>query len=295
MSLNLPPDLYPLESQVAGHTIETTSQTYGMLRNLTGKCVFKPLSKPVYAEREIAFYNQIGKNLFELEKFVPRYDGHLKYIIDGKEQLFIQMENITYAMCKPCVIDIKIGRRTWDPLATAKKITIEQQKYEACKKSLGLCIPGFQIYNSNGNCLKYGKDFGKSLDQKTLLETLNKFLCAQSYNNHSLIKAILSQLYGIQKWFTGQKSVNFYSSSILIAFDSEASKRKIKENSSTVISNGCRIRNKKNFDLNCSSWLKVKIIDFAHVFQSENNSWDANYLFGLQNLIYILQEILVSN
>ncbi|XP_055851991.1 inositol polyphosphate multikinase isoform X2 [Episyrphus balteatus] len=208
MSLNLPPDMCLLESQVAGHTIETTSQKYGMLRNLSGLYVFKPLSKPLYAEREIAFYKQIKEapSDDELQQFVPRYEGHYEFDIDGRKQLFIKMENLTCSMKKPCVIDIKIGRRTWDPLATANKITMEELKYAACKNTIGLCIPGFQIYNSaDSECMKYGKEFGKNLNPKSFADTLKMFLNAQNICYKPLIKTILNQLYGLQKWFTAQR------------------------------------------------------------------------------------------
>lgn len=146
------------------------------------------------------------------------------------QQLFIKMENLTQSMAKPCVIDIKVGRRTWDPLATANKIAAEEQKYAACKQNIGLCIPGFQVYTANGDCLKYGKEYGKNLDQNSFFDTLVMFLNAQSKCYKPLIRTILNQLYGLQKWFTAQKSVNFYSSSILIAYDYEVLKRKIEGN-----------------------------------------------------------------
>lgn len=39
-------------------------------------------------------------------------------------------------------------------------------------------------------------------------------------------------------------------------------------------------------------WAFVKMIDFAHVFPAEDNSIDKNYLFGIENLIKILEEFL---
>lgn len=44
-------------------------------------------------------------------------------------------------------MDIKIGQRTWDPLADEEKIKCEQSKYYECKQGLGFCIPGFQVYD----------------------------------------------------------------------------------------------------------------------------------------------------
>lgn len=44
-------------------------------------------------------------------------------------------------------MDIKIGQRTWDPLADEEKRKCEESKYYECKQGLGFCIPGFQIYD----------------------------------------------------------------------------------------------------------------------------------------------------
>lgn len=72
-------------------------------------------------------------------------------------------------MSEPCVIDIKIGKRTWDPLASKEKIEAEEQKYRPCKENLGFCIPGFQVYSvKNGSLKRYGKDYGKKLTQHTI-------------------------------------------------------------------------------------------------------------------------------
>lgn len=72
-------------------------------------------------------------------------------------------------MAEPCIIDIKIGKRTWDPLASPEKIRAEEQKYQACKQNLGFCIPGFQVYDiKTGRIKRYGKDYGKKLNQDTV-------------------------------------------------------------------------------------------------------------------------------
>lgn len=36
------------------------------------------------------------------------------------------------------------------------------------------------------------------------------------------------------------------------------------------------------------------MIDFAHVFPANDNHIDSNYLFGIQNLVKIFEEFLIS-
>lgn len=100
-------------------------------------------------------------------------------------------------------MDIKIGKRTWDPLANCVKIQSEevrnqkfraaaifiidqynryvqnhlQKKYEACKSTLGLCIPGFQVYSvRSGVCKRFGKEYGKNLNATSIKTGLLELL-----------------------------------------------------------------------------------------------------------------------
>lgn len=78
-------------------------------------------------------------------------------------------------MLEPCVIDIKIGRRTWDPLAPTQKRESEDSKYKQCKETVGFCIPGFQVYQiASGSYKKFGRDYGKKLDQNTVKDGKDK-------------------------------------------------------------------------------------------------------------------------
>lgn len=74
-------------------------------------------------------------------------------------------------MAEPCVMDIKIGRRTWDPLATPEKRATEELKYGESKRAYGFCITGFQVYClSTGRFKKFDRDYGKKLDAKGVVE-----------------------------------------------------------------------------------------------------------------------------
>ena len=72
-------------------------------------------------------------------------------------------------MLEPCVIDLKMGGRTWDPLASEEKREAEDGKYVKCKSSVGFCVPGFQTYNiASGTFKKFGKEYGKKLNEETI-------------------------------------------------------------------------------------------------------------------------------
>ena len=74
-------------------------------------------------------------------------------------------------MAEPCVMDVKIGKRTWDPLASREKREGDDRKYAASKKAYGFAIPGFQVYDIETNELrKFGKDYGKKLDAQGVVD-----------------------------------------------------------------------------------------------------------------------------
>lgn len=87
------------------------------------------------------------------------------------ETTFLELGDITKGMSEPCVMDIKIGKRTWDPLAGEEKKLAEGKKYLESRRAYGFCIPGFQVYRlSDAQLKKFGKDYGKQLNEKSVVE-----------------------------------------------------------------------------------------------------------------------------
>lgn len=80
---------------------------------------------------------------------------------------FLKLVDITHEMTEPCIIDIKIGKRTWDPLASEEKMM--EEKVRVNKSKLRKNIKNF---NSSKNTRRVNKtlDSGKFY-QNVLLET----------------------------------------------------------------------------------------------------------------------------
>lgn len=147
-----------------------------MLKDQKDSSVLKAAVKPICGAREIQFYECLKDNSSDpgietIRKLVPEYRGTVRMSFRGKTIDFIKLTDITHGMIEPCVMDIKIGKRTWDPLATPEKILAEEQKYEACKQNLGFCIPGFQVFDiKSGRVKRFGKEYGKKLNQNSVRE-----------------------------------------------------------------------------------------------------------------------------
>ncbi|XP_014213336.1 uncharacterized protein LOC106642922 [Copidosoma floridanum] len=222
-----------LVTQVAGHPFDVQKKKTGMLQGPNGR-VLKPIVKPVLGEREIAFYEnlQISGNPtdMEIQRHTPLYHGTKEMRIFNKRIKFLELENITEGMIEPCLIDIKIGRRTWDPLATPEKRISEEVKYAESKAAYGFCITGFQVYRiPSGNLERFDKVYGKNLDATSVVKALELFLNGTSTKPpcRELVLRLLSNLWKIQSLFRVQRRYRLFSSSLLIAYDAKCLRQQL--------------------------------------------------------------------
>ncbi|KAJ8949077.1 hypothetical protein NQ318_016981 [Aromia moschata] len=225
-----PTEIETLNNQVAGHMSD--GKGVGMLKQ--NGVVLKPIVKKECGEREIYLYktleDTVDRSLIELREFVPKFYGTKKIPVNSKEYDCIILEDLTKCYKEPCIMDIKIGRRTWDPNATYEKIIAEETKYHECKRDLAFCIPGFQVYNMYNNQLyKYGKDFGKSLNKDRAEDAVRTFLNANNVGYcRSLIVQFLAALWRIQHWARNQRRLRLYSTSILLVYDARRLREHVK-------------------------------------------------------------------
>ncbi|XP_063704819.1 inositol polyphosphate multikinase [Culicoides brevitarsis] len=292
----LPKGTILLENQVAGHTFQDSAQAIGMLKSSNEGFIFKPLTKPDCAVREKAFYEQLevaeDQTSKELRQMVPKFHGVHVMSVRGRDVQFVKLTDITSGMTEPCVIDIKIGKRTWDPTASEAKRMVESSKYVRCKENVGFCIPGFQVFSiSAGKVKRYGKEYGKSLDENSVLEAFKLFLNADTKLYRPLIQKILQNLRQIQSWAVRQRKFLLYSSSVLIAYDAKRLKEFICKHDEFLQ----KLKSDEMLSLNEDSqpdWVQVKMIDFAHQFPNEERTEDTNYTHGIGHLVQIFEDIL---
>ncbi|XP_011638238.1 inositol polyphosphate multikinase-like [Pogonomyrmex barbatus] len=369
-----PPGLTPLECQIAGHPFDGEKRTIGMLVCRRTGYVLKPATKAILGEREIGFYENLKTSqdpiTEQLKKFVPHYYGTTELRIFNNRTKFLMLRDITKDMAEPCVMDIKIGYRTWDPLATPEKRKTEELKYAESKRTYGFCITGYQVYSlSTGRLKKYDRDYGKQLGVLGVVQALEDFLNVRSGEPacRQLVSELLTYLYQIERFFNIQKKYRFYSSSLLVAYDARylrqhcpmyegrfnfnAQKRmslkescienfsmispftylsnleeirpRLRKSASGPVPMPCEQVLQNNLEAKvdrlCRSspskfsllsthtikkrndesaptskeckWVKVKMIDFTHVFPGDDYDLDRNYRDGIVTLIQLLSRI----
>ncbi|KRX91590.1 Inositol polyphosphate multikinase, partial [Trichinella pseudospiralis] len=198
---------------------------------------------------------------------------------------FLVLDNLLKFYRQPCVMDVKIGRQTWEPAATLQRVQYELKKYPIIHK-IGFRFLGMSVYRKlNNERITKDKEWGKTLYPEHFNDGILGLLY-KLYFQHFIIvfstffhtdnvhattvkrvEDMLIEVKAIEKWFERQQLFAFYSSSILLAYEGETS-------STSIIA-------KKP---------SVHMIDFTHVYDTDKH--DENYIFGLKNFIFHLENYL---
>eukprot|EP01120_Amphizonella_sp_Union-15-10_P010269 TRINITY_DN408_c0_g2_i1.p1 TRINITY_DN408_c0_g2~~TRINITY_DN408_c0_g2_i1.p1 ORF type:complete len:456 (-),score=109.09 TRINITY_DN408_c0_g2_i1:31-1266(-) len=215
---------------------------------------------------------RVGKAEFEFYKKVPTHYPYMKPFIpdasnveerDGKP--YVTMGDLTYGLKKPCVLDIKVGTTTSGEDAPPEKREAMRKKDEkSTTVSLGLRFTGMKVYREDKDGFeKFGKDWGKDIKDDTFVSSLKLFFDNGKEIRNDVIKAFLPKLDALLEFFNKNTHLRFYSSSILFLYDGDKSNPEV----------------------------RLKMIDFAHVFEIKDSGKDEGYLIGLNNLIKFMKQI----
>lgn len=234
-----------------------------------------------------------AKLLRRLYRFIPSYFGTVRHemsenvpdkspMVPGPYGIhfdcYLLLQDVTCQFQKPCVIDLKMGYRTYEPDAPESKKERERKKYPH-QQTFGFRIVGKRIYipshkeaEDNGFVF-YPKQAGRAFDS---LEGLKEaFVIYFGLENveaplfHARLKTItniLLKLRSLQHWFRDNKQFCFYASSLLIAYEGD------RGGDPDIVT--------------------VKMIDFGRVRRQKGG--DPGYLKGLTTVASLLEEILTE-
>lgn len=202
---------------------------------------------------------------------------------DYEKTDFLCLEDLTSHCKEPCIVDIKIGPITYDPMAIKEKVLEQSSKYRQLREF------GFRILGMKVGSQTTDKSHGKALETtEQVLQALESYLepLTTSERRHIIIRRILSRLEGLTEIFSKHNSnqLKFFSSSLLLVYDMSAVSDTLDDETSHN---------------NLADSVRVYMIDFAHVFhvhhatnkqtseeeQKPSDPLDTNYMFGLNRLI----------
>ncbi|XP_045052066.1 inositol polyphosphate multikinase isoform X3 [Desmodus rotundus] len=211
----------PLSHQVAGH--KYGKDKVGILQHPDGT-VLKQLQPPPRGPRELEFYNMVSEVyaadctdgvLLELRKYLPKYYG-IWSPPTAPNDLYLKLEDVTHKFNKPCIMDVKIGRKSYDPFASSEKI--QQQVYHVHSDS-------YETENQH---------YGRSLTKETLKDGVSRFFHNGFCLRKDAVAASIQKVESILQWFESQKQLNFYASSLLFVYEGSSQSTTTKSNDRTL-------------------------------------------------------------
>ena len=267
-------------TQVGGHGSVDKSQA--MQVNRQG-LVLKPIQEGARGEREVEFFktvtNSSDPTVAVFKEFIPQFHGvSRKKLEDGKKGEYLMMENLTKDFSKPCIMDIKIGAKTYGPDASEKKKVQQDASYVGTKQPFGFSVPGMSVYTGDAKekIMMKGKEYGRILNVENIHELLEMYL---DINNEpevakELAKMFVEDLKKVLQLFKYQTTFHFFASSLLFVYDAEAANN-FKETEDVK---------------SLRKSISLKMIDFAHVWKAEGET-DQNYMKGVQSLIDLFENV----
>lgn len=274
-------------AQVGGHKI---------LKVYRDNYVCKP-----YDRRECKFYH---KSPTVLEPFIPQFAGILSVGSADSQDDFIMLENLTAGYTKPCVLDLKMGTRMYGDFATEKKRRSQDIKTkQTTSGKLGVRLCGYQRYSRSSHSFqRVDKYVGRTVDVEKFEELLESFFTVGGTVQGDVICSVIEQAERLRRVVMNLESYRFYSSSLLIVFEGETESALHMTDES-----GQDSREEEEEDSEFSKAATatshhkppvLKLIDFANVtfpgFCKDDifhEGPDQGFLFGLNNLITILETI----
>ncbi|XP_032237977.2 inositol hexakisphosphate kinase 1 isoform X4 [Nematostella vectensis] len=219
-----------------------------------------------------------------------------------KLQKFIVLENVAYQFSYPCILDLKMGtRQHGDDAPSEKRARIMAKVESSTSKTLGVRACGLQVYQQNsGRFMCRNKYYGLKLTEEGFKRELVSFLNNGQRLRLELIEPLVQRLRRLYKVLDKQHSYRFYSSSLLLMYEGdEAIGHYERENSTHEKSEEENSLSRSNSTASFKNLrhtkVDVRMIDFAHTTWGNTRSGpDKGYLFGIENLIRLLEEIMSS-
>jgi hypothetical protein len=76
---------------------------------------------------------------------------------------YLQLEDLVKSMDAPCIMDMKLGTKSYEPTANAEKIAIESRKFPL-QSTLGFRLQGMKVFcNETNSYQNFDKAYCRSL------------------------------------------------------------------------------------------------------------------------------------
>ncbi|EYC09042.1 hypothetical protein Y032_0062g3319 [Ancylostoma ceylanicum] len=249
----LPPSYEWFADQIAGHhpsVIKNGKREIGLIKQRGSDKILKPKQEGFRGECEVNVYKlleralrhstsgganhdsgddikAIGwtdvkeKDVKGLVELTPIFYGMTPLLIDKEEHEFLILEDVTAGYTRPAILDVKMGRITYDPVASEAKREKETIKYPP-QRVLGFRLLGYRMHRSSGEIVVKDKEWGKAYNENNILDGLLEFFSGR-VADLNLMSEVLNKMKRVKEWFATQKSFQFYASSLLFVYENDPS------------------------------------------------------------------------
>ncbi|TYZ57316.1 hypothetical protein PybrP1_008030 [[Pythium] brassicae (nom. inval.)] len=272
--------------QVGGHSTAKTS-----LKAHGGK-VLKPFQNHRRGEREHEFYERVFRDphapaIYErLRPLVPGYHG-VVVVADGADEhrngKHLVMDDLTWGRRWPCIMDVKVGTRSYEDGASAEKIAYEKQKFPL-QERVGFRIQGIKAFVPMTRAyVEFDKHFGRQVQSPEALTPAFAHFFSTLEGDMRKRTVLLKAL---ETWFAEQQELEFVASSLLFLYNGEA-------DSNVAATAG---DSEAALALALALAPDIRLIDFAHVAQRSPDARqvDAGVLTGIRTITRCFAELLAQ-
>jgi len=241
------------------------------LVDVTEGC-YPPGEEPI---PEDEFYTQCLSPDHELSAFVPEFHG----TNDVGGISYIMLEDLTRGYTHPCVLDLKLGKSAYALHAIEDKVASEESALEGTTmQTHGLLLNGIRVWNkTESKYIQHDSTWGKAISGTELRGAIGKYFKTDGGPRTDVLDRIQADIKRLLAHFNSQTDFRFYGSSLFLVYEGDSAPH---EHSSGVKA-------------------KAKMIDFDHVFKSEDGSKDKDEgvyegLAAFQKELTLLQQELMQ-
>lgn len=183
-------------------------------------CARARAQKGEKGQREVNFYEQAERLCPQLGPFLPAFHGtHIFHAMR-----YLAMEDIAIRFNEPCVLDIKIGVRTYEPTASREKVESELSKCPA-QAAVGFRPCGMRVYGTHSRQYRCrNKDWGRAITTQTAPSLLAEFVCDDDESStvrriRRVVPPLVKRLRELEAVMCAIEGLRFFASSVVIVYE----------------------------------------------------------------------------
>eukprot|EP00968_Pinguiococcus_pyrenoidosus_P010945 scaffold876_cov243-Pinguiococcus_pyrenoidosus.AAC.4 len=211
------------EHKVGGHTSPDGLDVCLLHHNQDE--VLKRLQPQPYTLRELAFYGrEMPEHQEGLLQPVMRYLPQFYGVHDIDSMSYLRLQNLMRQYSKPCILDVKVGRRCYEVSAPEDKKDRERQKYPY-QETVGYRVAGLKVWDAERGAFFEEIRQGKNRTEADMLrgKDVETYLagCSSTEQKLEVTRQLDEHLAKLEQFLAQQTYFEFCAVSLLFAYEGD--------------------------------------------------------------------------